>query len=449
MDPLSKFVAFQMPVNISENQQEQIVSPEVVNQASSAGIANATDTFEAGLSTNFFSTPILTDLSSPMSIQDAGLSQQLEQVDASSIFEVLYQGSGISSKGSIFDAPGVDPALADPQTMPNKWDIVQDLLKEASKNPADGTAMYSKLKNLSPEMRKEVLTQLSKQGDLERVFQAMNGSTDKDVMADLMALLTKDFKTDSEVGPFLSQISKNVSQNMSMNHDNSKLKRYLSSLNSEELALLPPDLLQQMQTDALNVEPMMDLNSWEKLQQAKYIQNGEDSSKSHDDLTAKLDSISTSDPNYNKYLTSFPYWGEGKISELITDPQKFHQKIRELMYTDPEGLSKILSFTSKHLQDSQNLNQVTPEQRQQIMEQAANVIQGARNFDLDPWTDRSTKAQVISAMIEGIGDRQQAVAALSKLPPNVLIDLTMIVESDHSDTKSIIDEALQISKNEN
>lgn len=440
MDPLSKFVALQMPVNISENQQEQIVPPEVVNQASSAGIASTTDSFEAGLSTNFFPTPTLTDLSSPMSIQD-GLSQQLEQVDASSIFEMLDQGSGISAKGSIFDAPGIDPAIAKPEIVPGKWDVVQYLLNEAYKSQADGTAMYQKLLNLPPEVRKEVLTQLDKQGDFDRVLSALNRSNDPNVIADLMACLTKDFKNDPEIGPFLSRIYTNVSQSMSMTHDVSKLKRYVSSLTPDQIASLPADLLQQMQTDALNVEPMMDLNSWEKLQQAKYIQNGDDPSKAHDDLTAKLDSIPDSDPNHNRYMTSFPYWGEGKISELLADPQKFDQKIRDLMYTNEDGLSNLLSFVIKHLQDSQDSGQISPEQRMQIMQESANVIQ-----DEVPCAFRS---DLIAKMVNSLGDRQQALEALSKLSPNILIDLSLTMDANHSDVKTIIDDALEMSKSAN
>ncbi len=430
MDAINRFLGIQQGI-IPEPLETEVPPDQTAQPASSTGIASVPDMFETFQAPAINLTPLTTPLTTP------NPPAQGETVDASSIFGLL--NPEISEVVNDFITP-MDK---------NKWDVIEFLLNEIRKNPVDASAMLDRLTRITPEMRKDVLSQLSSQGDLSRVMFKMYDSNPS-IISSFMVTLIGDSKNDPQVAPLLSEVYKTMSVRMGEAHDTSPLRQFLQYLSSKnELGSTPPQLIAQMESDSLTHGRRMDLTSYSLLREANYIRQGDPSpkQKAHDDVMAKLDSVPVNDPNYEKYMGDYPIWGEQQLVKMLTDPTQFRSRIQRLMQY-PDGAGRLLAKVCKDAASLlQNPNGPTQQDLQNVMVQVADAMQ--QHYDSGSPGAKLDCAHALNGLAFYLGNGQDGVNVLSTLPPNVLMDLAVISNGGINiavSTQDMINQALAISK---
>jgi hypothetical protein len=264
----------------------------------------------------------------------------------------------------------------------------------------------------------------------------------------LLQRLIQDSKNDPEVKPFLNEAYDSMSTHMRNMKNTDALRNYLNITPRNDLKSLPEDLIEKMKSDALSAGTMMDLNSWQSLQEAKYEKKGDPSAfyKARDEALEKFNAIPTTDLNYGKYLSFYSYWGSEKLNNIRQqDPQQFKNIIITMKNNDPDSLSNFLAGICNRIKYGSDTNQNTQDLTN-LMQGAVNTIQ--ESYETGRWNGASDELAVINQTVLKLGSHDQAVQTLSKLPPNILLDLSLMEDSLYHDpaVKNIINEALAISK---
>lgn len=427
---INKFTGL-TPIVTTETEDASAPQPAPA-PSSSTGIASAGDGFEN------FQPPTFDfgSLTTPTSAPGGESTPPPETVSSSSFFDLLT--SDVAPAG-----------LQNLKAPANKWDAMEFLIKESHKYPPDATAMKDQLVSLSPQMRSEVLAKLSEQGDLSRVFASMGsvrGSANP--MADLMAKLTQDSKTNPQATAYLNDAYSALSSSMNGYHDDAPLARYVELTGAtHSLDSIPTDLLQKMQSDALGAGKMMDLDTWRTLQATAYTKNGDPDAypKADAEMTAKLDSIPQSDPNYVNYVARYSDWGIQKLTELSQNPQQFNSTIGNMIKTNAESLGSLMAWVCQKVSDT-NQDPQSKQNLVKLMQDSANAVQNS--FESGSWTEGGDELKTIQTMVQKLGDHSTSVDLLSQLPPNILLDFSMMEQGLFGDpeTRVRINDAMAISK---